>query len=428
MAGDYLSCWEVDTFVDQLNDFGLEEVGTKEWFNKSEHFFNLRHVALLEASADVEERVKAAFENFDKLPVLVRQIVTLSVWKDEVLPRLLSFSPPPKHVFPVYMVLFYEVSAVSLLQTLLFHSSMFDQIGDTYNDLIDYAAAQVISLNPKSPLNVDHVVTPTEDALEEINRSKEIMKFHNGAQCLSVLRYIVENLKSLPLSASTRIYTTHDLPIALTHLLDSEIFTRRVGKKVYKFQESEWKEWSPDLPPLSQSECQAWLLLRQLMCNETCASIYEFTNYRKEVLSKVIKHLHESVVDQVSPLVDLKQWISQMISVSMPPSKTVDSPLIVEITDDYKTVILEKYEGKWDDIAKERSKLMLYASQEEIKRLATTISGCFNSLEQFVEKSHNCSFCFARAEKKCSKCKMVWYCTRDCQVKHWKVHKKVCCP
>lgn len=28
--------------------------------------------------------------------------------------------------------------------------------------------------------------------------------------------------------------------------------------------------------------------------------------------------------------------------------------------------------------------------------------------------------------KTCGKCKSVWYCTRQCQVEHWKEHKKVC--
>mmetsp|Transcript_5760 Transcript_5760/g.8772 ORF Transcript_5760/g.8772 Transcript_5760/m.8772 type:complete len:523 (+) Transcript_5760:52-1620(+) len=37
-----------------------------------------------------------------------------------------------------------------------------------------------------------------------------------------------------------------------------------------------------------------------------------------------------------------------------------------------------------------------------------------------------CEKCFKMGEKKCSKCLVVYYCSRDCQVAHWKVHKKVC--
>ena len=30
------------------------------------------------------------------------------------------------------------------------------------------------------------------------------------------------------------------------------------------------------------------------------------------------------------------------------------------------------------------------------------------------------------ANKKCSKCKSVWFCSKECQVEGWKKHKKNC--
>ena len=42
--------------------------------------------------------------------------------------------------------------------------------------------------------------------------------------------------------------------------------------------------------------------------------------------------------------------------------------------------------------------------------------------------SDECAVCGTRNEnmKRCSRCKSVFYCSRDCQVKHWSVHKLTC--
>mmetsp|Transcript_23192 Transcript_23192/g.32392 ORF Transcript_23192/g.32392 Transcript_23192/m.32392 type:complete len:138 (-) Transcript_23192:1250-1663(-) len=40
--------------------------------------------------------------------------------------------------------------------------------------------------------------------------------------------------------------------------------------------------------------------------------------------------------------------------------------------------------------------------------------------------SHKCSLCGQEATKKCSRCKMAWYCSVEHQKQHWKYHKKAC--
>jgi len=37
-----------------------------------------------------------------------------------------------------------------------------------------------------------------------------------------------------------------------------------------------------------------------------------------------------------------------------------------------------------------------------------------------------CQVCGKESIKKCSRCNLAWYCSPDCQRKHWKEHKPVC--
>ena len=45
--------------------------------------------------------------------------------------------------------------------------------------------------------------------------------------------------------------------------------------------------------------------------------------------------------------------------------------------------------------------------------------------EDFLEDP-KCEDCGTLATLRCSKCKMAWYCTRDCQLRQWKKHKTIC--
>ena len=41
---------------------------------------------------------------------------------------------------------------------------------------------------------------------------------------------------------------------------------------------------------------------------------------------------------------------------------------------------------------------------------------------------HNCLYCLKVVEgsSRCSQCRTALYCNRECQLKHWPVHKNIC--
>ena len=45
--------------------------------------------------------------------------------------------------------------------------------------------------------------------------------------------------------------------------------------------------------------------------------------------------------------------------------------------------------------------------------------------EDFMDDP-KCEECGNLATQRCSRCKMAWYCSRDCQLRQWKKHKQLC--
>ena len=67
------------------------------------------------------------------------------------------------------------------------------------------------------------------------------------------------------------------------------------------------------------------------------------------------------------------------------------------------------------------------ARKEEAPPALDVIIGAINSQSGFSDEYSPCITCSEpKAIKKCSKCKAVQYCDRECQRLHWFMHKKEC--
>jgi hypothetical protein len=353
------------------------------------------------------------------------------VWKEKIFPELLKLSPEPEQVFPTYSVLYQEVMMVSLLQSVLFYHEAFENLGDTSMDLVDYAVSQITKLNPTC-LDDEKMFTSKdasviEKPFEEINRQHKLINFTVGTSCISILRYIAENCDNLPLGVVSRMYSTYDVPLIVAHLLESSIWSKR-GKngKYYKFHDSTWREWHTDEPPLCDSECQAWLLLRHLLLDSARTTLYSLSDYHRDQFTKLLRLLHEVVLDQLSPLAELKHWLSQL-SISAPESSAcIRTPLIVEVTPQYKDTLYTIGANRWKKIAETTAKFLFYGQKEDIQFVAKVLSNNMDTLDRVTEYKNSCYNCLGKASQRCSKCKRAWYCSRKCQVVHWETHKSSC--
>ncbi len=72
------------------------------------------------------------------------------------------------------------------------------------------------------------------------------------------------------------------------------------------------------------------------------------------------------------------------------------------------------------------SKYSLFSVESNGVLKKTTPKKARKKLMRKGNMSKLCAVCHGTAGKKCGKCDTVRYCSRKCQRKHWKSHKKIC--
>ncbi|XP_034247068.1 zinc finger MYND domain-containing protein 10 isoform X2 [Thrips palmi] len=416
---DVLNAAEIEHYVLSLRPSKIDELGTEFWLQTHEFMQKLSQQAVLEASEHREEVVKELMATHSKVSVLVHEAICISVWREKVLPELLRLEENIKDTFLVYCVLFHEATAVALLETVLFHGDSCEALGDTAVDLLDYCMPLIyqICAGYKSPKE------PSEASpMDSIKDQEMIICFNIGMRCISILQYLIESME--------RLYTHHDVPLLLVHLLEVRPWERtdpkHPGRKL-KFSDGQWIEVKgEDVLKLTRTEGQVWLALRQILLRESCARLYDFSDFRRSQLQKVLRYMTDPLLDQVSPLIDLKQFLCHL-QISSGPSST-RKPLILEVIPEIRKNFLDWGSRKWRKIAKIQLGTFFQKDQGSIQKMAQSLSSAYNLdvLDRLGGDMAKCAGCGDPAPKRCSRCKTEWYCGRECQVKCWSNHKQVC--
>ena len=125
-------------------------------------------------------------------------------------------------------------------------------------------------------------------------------------------------------------------------------------------------------------------------------------------------------------LVDKKEcWLLQNI-LNYFASRTV-STLMKPISARYKLLVKHK-------ISQYFTRAVIYPLYSNSSMTGLEIPNPFDlrslSISKPVLDQSKCSFCGKHSEdlKKCSRCRLMQYCNRECQKKHWRTHKSACFP
>ncbi|XP_028130564.1 zinc finger MYND domain-containing protein 10 [Diabrotica virgifera virgifera] len=408
---------EIELYVDTMCIQKIENLGSYQWIEWHHRLQKLNQEALIEALEIKEEHVKETLVCFGKVPLLVHEAILISIWKQKVLPELLKLEPYPENTFIAYSVLYHEAVCVALLELVLFHPNCCETLGDVAADLLEYSTANVSQLLTITQTEPDL----SETTAKQLIRQKHDLSFEIGIRSLAIIRYLSESLDTLPVSVKSKMYADYDVPVLFT-----EIIIRAPWYKDGKvYVGGKWKKW--DNEQLSQYEGQAWLTIRQLLLDPECSKYYALTDKHRTMLSKLLPRMIPTLLDQLSPLIELQEWLSRFNL--MEENHSDPKPLLIETVLDIKESILNQTGRKWKSIAQKQVHQIFTNDKETLQAIAGRLSNAYNTelLEMFeAQGEEKCARCENNASKRCSRCHNVWYCSRECQVEHWNIHKERC--
>lgn len=336
-----LSVLDAERFVEELREFDIEEVGTDKWMEQHERVEKLNLQAHHCAMSNSDEFVLEAILTFDKLKVLIHDLVITEAWVDLVFPTILK-DLAGKNSMRTYFILYHQASLINLLEVLLYHKHVCEAGGELLLELVDYCARKMCRLNGGydfskfDPVGEQQAVpslsssanenakkfleelekrTPEEDLMQHVSQ----IEFRVCISVVSIARFICEHAESLPLSVSSRITDTHDYLIMMIPLIENPPWSRRIpapsgkGMKWQKLVDYKWTDVAPiELLKLTKLEGQPWLTVFALLSKKVFRERYHINSFRKDQLLRVRKFLNDILLDQLPVLADIQRHMDEL--------------------------------------------------------------------------------------------------------------------
>lgn len=443
---DIIEPMEYDFFIQSVRKFQVNQIGTNQWFESHEILIKFNQQAIIEASSFREELVKELFIINDKIEVLVHEAYCIFVWRTKILPKITIKDYDANATFILYSILYHEATTISLLETLLYHENGCTALGDVSIDLIDYCAQAVVQLIGLTHLKhfedtLDTSKLTQEKASDEIERQKKDLLFKIGLRCLTILSFLSDKMDNLPISVIRRMVVTHDIPCMLSEILHCKPWIRCING----FEKYIDDKWMPvngiDIVKLTKTEAQVWFCMRNLLFSRDAMGYYEINEFRQHELGKCQLLLSVHVLDQLPPLGDLKHLLCTL---NVSRSKMKSGNIILEEMPKVKDeLITNAKQIGYEIIANEHIDRFLRLETSKMIGIAQRLNAAYNIefMEHFdnnpqgcnetKNSSHSinescCAQCSTPAIKKCSSCEQTYYCSRECQVKDWPIHKPIC--
>jgi hypothetical protein len=329
-----------ERYVEQLRTFAIEEVGNSAWMKQHQRLEQLNMQAHQSAMTNSDEYILEAVLTFNKLPVLINDLLAIEAWKDFVYPKLVPHLAS-RNSMRLYFILYHEATIVNLLEIMLYHKHVCAAAGELMIELVDYVARKITKLNggyrfrereashgPSSGSTEDLRAFVAEldqnggakDPADELAQYHSDIEFRVCVSAVACARLITEHAEDIPLSAVSRISDTHDLLVLIIPLIENPPWTRRLANgKWQKMVDFKWRDVKPiDLLSLTKLEGQPWLALYHMLAKEAFRQRYHLNSFRKAQLLRVRKYINDVLLDQMPILADVQRYMDELAMIEVP--------------------------------------------------------------------------------------------------------------
>jgi hypothetical protein len=137
---------ESERLVEGLRKFEIEEVGSSAYMRQHENLEKLNVQAHQSAMSNSDEYVLESMLTFDKLQVLVHDLIVIEAWKEKLYPELLD-RVAGRNTMRCYFIMYHEATVVNFLEVFLYHKHVVEALGEKAIELIDFCARKLVRLN-----------------------------------------------------------------------------------------------------------------------------------------------------------------------------------------------------------------------------------------------------------------------------------------
>ena len=459
---DILTSFESEEIISKrLIEIKYDMIGSKEFILHHSYInkLNMQEVKnILVTEGRGEDIIMTQFIDNEQFKPLIKELYTINTFKYSIYPKIKEKIANYSSI-KSYLILYHEACVVNLIENFLYSITACQAADDYIIDIIEYAYKMISkyvnykTLHPneiigyKEPLDMkslEEKIKNTdkkkeyEENVNELDEKFKEIDFAIAMSSINILRYISDHLEQLEFPVRHHMMNVKDVPMLFVTLMEMKPWLRKIKKYnseskkdeeiIQIYENNNWVNASSLQFKLPKLEYQVWITIYNLVMNQDNNKKYEMTEYRQNQLLRLRKFFSDTLYDKIPQMLNLYRSLEQMSLMTYGNSLTVN-PFIVEmipVLSNNKLFKLSDEESTkiGNEIVK---KYFENLSKEELRKELEPINEIYNvdNMEYFMDDP-KCANCGKDASQRCSRCKSEWYCSRECQVKRWKIHKQLC--